>query len=261
MPQAVHSWSILKPQMILLMWSYHNYFKQFLSRFVFTKACFVLFRLLLYNSVVSQSPGASSAHYTVSVPCRLVAIFWAEVWKPQGMRGQWQFILQYRHAKKYLINTTTGSYTSGVAVPAIPEQVTYRKISNIWRNKFQNLNISRLVLQLSLLDQLKPVENFKSRMKMYLEQRRQAMLQLHLSDQQFYCPLRCGLLEVWRSITITKQPALTLLHKDSRIQKHLFDEEIHAYWQSTPNDSLANTKSSYRYHAAKHKHWLKIGQL
>ena len=27
----------------------------------------------------------------------------------------------------------------------------------------------------------------KSRMKMYLEQRRQAVLQLHLSDQQFYC--------------------------------------------------------------------------
>ena len=33
----------------------------------------------------------------------------------------------------------------------------------------------------------------KLRMKMYLEQRRQAMLQIHLSDQQFYCLLRCVL--------------------------------------------------------------------
>ena len=30
-------------------------------------------------------------------------------------------------------------------------------------------------------------------MKMQLEQRRQALLQLHLSEQQFYCLLRCGL--------------------------------------------------------------------
>ena len=34
---------------------------------------------------------------------------------------------------------------------------------------------------------------FKSGMKMQLEQRRQAMLQLHLSDQQFNWLLRCGL--------------------------------------------------------------------
>ena len=31
-----------------------------------------------------------------------------------------------------------------------------------------------------------------SRMKMYSEQCRQAILQLHLSDQQVYCPLRCA---------------------------------------------------------------------
>ena len=40
---------------------------------------------------------------------------------------------------------------------------------------------SCLVLQLSLPDPLKP--GVKSRMKMELEQRRQAMLQLHKSDQ------------------------------------------------------------------------------
>ena len=34
---------------------------------------------------------------------------------------------------------------------------------------------------------------FVSKMKMYLEQRRQAMLRLHLSEQQLYCLLRCDL--------------------------------------------------------------------
>ena len=43
--------------------------------------------------------------------------------------------------------------------------------------------------QLSLSNLLKP--GVKSRMKMQLEQRRQAMLQLHLSDQQIYCLLWC----------------------------------------------------------------------
>ena len=48
--------------------------------------------------------------------------------------------------------------------------------------------MSRLVLQLSLCNILKSC--VKSRMKIYLEQSRQAMLQQHLSDQQFYCLLR-----------------------------------------------------------------------
>ena len=38
---------------------------------------------------------------------------------------------------------------------------------------------------LPLPNPLKP--DVKSRMKMYLEERRQAMLQLHMSDQQIYC--------------------------------------------------------------------------
>ena len=47
------------------------------------------------------------------------------------------------------------------------------------------------MLQLSLRN---PLKRFvKSRMNMKLEQRRQAMLQLHLSDQQVYGLLSCGL--------------------------------------------------------------------
>ena len=65
----------------------------------------------------------------------------------------------------------------------------YRKISNTRCTKSPNLNVSRLVLQLSLPNAMKP--GVKSRMKMQLEQRRQAMLQLHLSDRQFYNLLRC----------------------------------------------------------------------
>ena len=68
---------------------------------------------------------------------------------------------------------------------------TYRKVSNIRCTKSPNLNDSRLVLQLSLSNILKP--GIKSRMKMQLEQRRQAMLQLHLSHQQFNCLLKCVL--------------------------------------------------------------------
>ena len=49
------------------------------------------------------------------------------------------------------------------------------------QTKFQNLNISHLILQLSLPDLLKP--SLKSRM-MQLELRQQGMLQLHQSDQQ-----------------------------------------------------------------------------
>ena len=67
----------------------------------------------------------------------------------------------------------------------------YHQISNVSLTKCQNLNVSGLVLQLSLCNLLEP--GVKSKMKMQLEQRRQAMLQLHLSDQQFHCLLRCCL--------------------------------------------------------------------
>ena len=67
----------------------------------------------------------------------------------------------------------------------------YCQFSNIRRTQSPIINVSRLVLQMSLPNPLKP--GVKLRMKMLLEQRRQAMLQLHLSDQQFYCLLRCAL--------------------------------------------------------------------
>ena len=53
------------------------------------------------------------------------------------------------------------------------------QIFNIRSAKFQNLNVSRLVFWLSLPNPLNP--GIKSRMKMWLEQPRQAMLQRHLS--------------------------------------------------------------------------------
>ena len=59
----------------------------------------------------------------------------------------------------------------------------YPQVSNIRRTKSQHLKDSRIVMWLSLANPLKP--DVKSRMKMKLEQRRQAMLQLHLSDRQF----------------------------------------------------------------------------
>ena len=79
-----------------------------------------------------------------------------------------------------------------ICAELLPEPVlTYRKIFNIRCTKSQSLNICSLILQLSLCNVLKL--GVKSKMKMWLEQRRQAMLQLHLSDRQFYCLLRCDL--------------------------------------------------------------------
>ena len=63
-------------------------------------------------------------------------------------------------------------------------QLHYRRIFYKSRTKCQNLNVPCLVLQLSLPNPLKP--GVKPRMNMRLEQRRQAMLQLHLRDEQFY---------------------------------------------------------------------------
>ena len=62
----------------------------------------------------------------------------------------------------------------------------YRQTSNIRPTKSQNLNVSRLILELSLPNPLK--SGVMSRMKTQLDQRWQAMLQLH--HQQFYCLLR-----------------------------------------------------------------------
>ena len=70
------------------------------------------------------------------------------------------------------------------------EQSVYHQIYNIRRTKSHNLTVSRLALQLPFCNLLKPGVKFW--MKMWLEQRRQAMLQLHLSDQWFNCLLRCA---------------------------------------------------------------------
>ena len=72
-----------------------------------------------------------------------------------------------------------------------PFEKSYCQISSISYTKSKNLNISCLILPLFLPNTFKP--DVESRMKMYLEQRRQAMLQLHLSDQQVYCLQKCGL--------------------------------------------------------------------
>ena len=61
----------------------------------------------------------------------------------------------------------------------INNKQSYRQISNISHTKSQNLNDSHPASQLSLPNPLKP--GIKWRMKMLLE-----LLQLHLSDQQFY---------------------------------------------------------------------------
>ena len=58
------------------------------------------------------------------------------------------------------------------------KHLTYRQSGA----KSQNLNIFRLLLKLFLPNLLKPC--VKSRMKIQLEQDRQAMFQLYLSDQQ-----------------------------------------------------------------------------
>ena len=66
-----------------------------------------------------------------------------------------------------------------------------RPTSNIRGTNSHSVNVSRLVLQLSLRSLLK--SGVRSRMRMQLEQGQQAMLQLHLSDQQFSCLLRWAL--------------------------------------------------------------------
>ena len=61
------------------------------------------------------------------------------------------------------------------------QTMTDHQTSNISHTKSPNFNVSCLLLQLSLPNPLK--QGVKSRMKMELEQHRQAMLQLHLINQ------------------------------------------------------------------------------
>ena len=88
----------------------------------------------------------------------------------------------------WLISSSFWTYIYIQTLHATTNHMIYREISNISGTEFQNLNVSRLLSQLSLCNIVKP--GVKTTMKTKLEQWRQAMLQLHLSDQQFYCLVR-----------------------------------------------------------------------
>ena len=109
----------------------------------------------------------------------------------------------------------------------------HRQIFDIRRIKFQNSNVCRLASQLSLCDLLQP--GVKLRMKMYLEQRRQAMLQLHLNDQQCCFLLRCDV--YYRFDLITATPFISVcilkwhflwhLHKCHEVPYHKLNWKSH----------------------------------
>ena len=113
--------------------------------------------------------------------------------------------LHLRLQKQMLKLTTICSWTKVISTVPIGSPLT-KTILLLWRMALQpvgknyhkiyctsltqskNWNVSRLVLQLSLPKPLKP--GVKSRMKMLLLERRQAMLHLHLSNPQSNCTLR-----------------------------------------------------------------------
>ena len=85
----------------------------------------------------------------------------------------------------------------------------YRQTSNINCTKSQNLNVSCLFFQLSLpTNPIKP--SVKSRMKMQFEQHWLALLQLHLSDQQFYCLIWCVIYQRSEGSDLTKETINTI---------------------------------------------------
>ena len=102
----------------------------------------------------------------------------------------WQYMAQMKKINMLCKCRRYSSKNSSQISVKTAENYQYHKIFNISRTKSKNLSDCRLVLQLPLANPLKP--GVELRMKMSLKQRWQAMLQLHLSDQQFYCQLRCG---------------------------------------------------------------------
>ena len=96
----------------------------------------------------------------------------------KGGHGAWwqEIRLITQRSASYILMPHAVSITAYVYV--------YHQSTNKGRPKFQNLNVSRLVLQLSLPNPMKP--GVKSRVNMELEQRWQAMFKLHLSDQYFH---------------------------------------------------------------------------
>ena len=93
------------------------------------------------------------------------------------------------------------------------------QISNIRHTKSPNLDVSRLILQLFL-----PKPGVKSRMKMQLEQCRQMLLQLHLSDQRFYCLLRYILYERFDGTESDQCQGTMLTHLPPGDLTEIFDE-------------------------------------
>ena len=70
----------------------------------------------------------------------------------------------------------------------------YQKANSISITKLQDMHVSHLILQLPVPNPLKPY--VKPRIKLYLEQHRQTVFQLYLSDQQFYW-MRCNLYQMY----------------------------------------------------------------
>ena len=133
---------------------------------------------------------------TVCVPFPLQPEESPPYWPGQGQRGRWgrgDLVLSrpgmpgsptaMAGIRALPVCSYPRSGTQGSPGPARqgPAGKTYRETSNIRPNKSQNLNVSRLVFLFA--QSLKT--GVKSRMKMQLEQRRQAMLRLHLNNKKF----------------------------------------------------------------------------
>ena len=107
---------------------------------------------------------------------------------------------------------------------------------NISGTKSQNLYVSRLFLQLSLPNPMKP--GVKSRMKMWLEQRRQVMLQLHLSDRQFYCLLRWDL---YQRLYGTQRLTLAYIYRNWHASKSRYNP---SNWNTAEFNHFIDTRIS-----------------
>ena len=104
--------------------------------------------------------------------------------------------------------------------------------------KSRHLNLFRLVLQLSSCNVLKP--GVKWRM-MLLKQHRQVMLQLHLSDHQFYCLLRWVLYHSFEGIAHMNQ--VYGPHVPQRIT--INQESSVCIARTTPHHNQARIKCMY----------------
>ena len=91
-----------------------------------------------------------------------------DVWK-DGLMTWWTVVV--------VMNIWTRTYTSVMSFLK-PKEHYYRHTFSINSTKLKKINVSRLVLQLSLPNPMKP--GVKSEMKMKLEQRRQATLHSYI---------------------------------------------------------------------------------